>query len=63
MFGPLSGVGMEVGSMSKERRGRRQETIQVFVTHSLVFENILFHYFLEFISATSILRKTLERNM
>lgn len=62
MFGLLSGVGMEVGSMSDERRGKRQETNQVFITHSLVFENTLFYYFLELISATSIPRKTLERN-
>lgn len=59
---PPLGVGMGVGSMN-EGRGRGRETTQVFVTHSLTFENTLFHYFLGLISATSIPRKILERNM
>ena len=60
---PPVGVGMGVGSMNEGRRGRGQETTQVFVTYSLTFENTLFHYFLGLISATSIPRKILERNM
>lgn len=55
------GGGEEYESEGKEEKGK--ERVQVFITHSPMFKNILFHYFLELVSATSILRKILQRTV
>lgn len=54
--------GVRVGTIRGGRRGRREETLQMFLTPSPVIENVLFRCFLVLISGTSILRKILERN-